>query len=47
MEVAKIIYMIPTLVLISNTDAARAEEISKQITRVERDANVPYVVIEN
>jgi hypothetical protein len=44
---AKIIYMIPTLMLIGNTDAARAEEISKLVTRVERDVNVPYVVIEN
>jgi hypothetical protein len=42
-----IIYMVQTMVWIAHNDRKRADEISKQITRVGEVNGLKYIVIEN
>ena len=44
---APIIYMVQTMVWIAHNDSKRAEQISKQITRVGEVNGLKYIVIEN
>jgi hypothetical protein len=44
---APIIYMTQTLLWIAHNDRQRAEQISKQVTRVGEANGLRYVVIEN
>ena len=42
-----IIYMVQTMLWIAHNDRTRADEISKQITRVGEVNGLKYIVIEN
>ena len=42
-----IIYMVQTMVWIAHNDRKRADDISKQITRVGEVNGLKYIVIEN
>ena len=44
---APIIYMAQTIIWIAHIDSARAEKISKQITKVGNVSGLRYIVIEN
>lgn len=44
---APIIYMTQTLLWIAHNDRKRADEISKQVTRIGEAGGLRYVVIEN
>ena len=42
-----IIYMVQTMLWIAHNDSKRAEQISKQVTRVGEANGIRYIVIEN
>ena len=44
---AKVIYMAQTIIWIAHNDSKRAEQISKQVTRVGEANGIRYLVIES
>lgn len=44
---AKVIYMAQTIIWIAHNDSKRAEQISKQVTRVSETNGIRYLVIES
>jgi hypothetical protein len=44
---APIIYMVQTMLWIAHNDMARADSISRQVTRVDEVNGLKYIVIDN